>query len=71
MLIKHVLIIDSGTTNNYSTSQDSNSSDTDQFSLIVDFIALEAKYTQVGLLFPKAVLRVDTYILTYESLDKL
>ena len=37
MLIKRVPIIDSGTTNNYSTSQDSNSSDTDQFSLIVDF----------------------------------
>ena len=39
--------------------------------MIVDFIALEAKYTQAGLLFPKAVLRVDKYILTYESLDKL
>ena len=32
------------------------------FSSIVDFIALEAKYTQAGLLFPKAVLRVDTYV---------
>ena len=39
--------------------------------MIVDFIALEAKYTQAGLLFPKAVLRVVTYILTYESFEKL
>ena len=33
-----------------------------RFSLIVNFIAIEAKYTQAGLLFPKAVLRVDTYM---------
>ena len=32
------------------------------FSLIVDFVALEEKYTQAGLLFPKAVLRVDNYV---------